>query len=316
MTKALALAQILHSELAVEPVVKLARGQSLEAVTRATRPLLLIANPHGLHAALLLEAQRLGIASVIVEKPAVVTLEQADSLKKCDPGIAVCHGYRRMWGPQTLASLYRGGELGTLVAIEGRYWQSSAAVRLREGGKRDSWKNDSALSGPFDTLVDLGAHWVDLAVFCAGSLPDRVRVGLSHAGAEAPHRDTHVQLGLEWKSGPRAMASISKIWHGSSNHLEIHLLGTKGRASWDFGMPDAVTVAHGAQSTQIPREANQAVPSGQAPFHALGWLEGYLGIVESVLLRMNGLAAAPVPTLGEHLGVMRLLFQAASAQND
>ncbi len=313
LSRALLLAHAKHPDLTVAPIVKLARGQSLEVVAAAARPLLLVANPHGLHAAVLGEASRRGIADIIAEKPACVTLEQAESLAAIPSPVAICHGYRQMWGPRRLAELHRGGELGRLIAIEGRYWQSSAAARAVTGERKDSWKNDPAINGPFDTLVDLGAHWADLAVFCAGGLPAEARVWLTRAGGEAAHRDTHVHLTMRWAQGAHAIASISKIWHGAGNHLELHLVGTRGRASWSFASPDSVEIARGGELTRVPRGAGDGSASGQAPFHGLGWLEGYLSIVENTLLRMAGRPAGPVPTLAEHLGVMRVLLAAGGA---
>ena len=37
------------------------------------------------------------------------------------------HGNRRMWGPQTIVRMIAEGEIGDVISIDGRYWQSSAA---------------------------------------------------------------------------------------------------------------------------------------------------------------------------------------------
>lgn len=308
MTKALAVAKILHPELPLQTVVALKRGAGLAEVAQAENPLLLVANPHGLHAEVLLEAERVGLRHVVVEKPAAVRPPEIEALRNLKLSAVVCHGYRTMWGPRTIASWLKEGKLGELIAIEGRYWQSSSAAQALSGKAKDSWKNDRALNGDFDTLVDLGAHWVDLVLALNPAQPDLCEKHLSYLNAAAPHRDTHVHLTLGWKSGARAFASISKTWHGSGNDLELHVLGTKARASWYFQNPDELRFGVGADLHVIPRASAGDTSSRQAPFHALGWLEGYVEVLKSKVLQMIGAPHSPVPTLAEHLRVMQVLL--------
>lgn len=308
MAKSLAIIQTLYPELPLDPVVKLKRGQGLAEVARAAHPLLLVANPHGLHAQVLLEAKKCGIRNVVVEKPAAVSLSEVEVLTGLDLSVAVCHGYRQMWGPRTIQRWLADGKLGQLITIEGRYWQSSTAARAIHGAAKDSWKNDRKLNGDHDTLVDLGAHWMDLVLFLHGTPPSSVEKQLFYANAEAPHRDSHVHLAVNWQGGARAFASISKTFHGSGNDLELHVLGTKGRASWYFQQPDVVQLGVGGELQLIPRASSSETPSHQAPFHALGWLEGYVDVLLQTVRRMSDLPAGPVPTLDEHLRAMRFLL--------
>jgi predicted dehydrogenase len=311
MTKALAIAQLGDPELGIDEGRALRRGQSLADVAAAEHPLLLVANPHGLHAQVLVEAARVGLRHVIVEKPACVTLEEAALLADLGMTVAVGHGYRTMWGPGALKQFLDDGFLGELVAIEGRYWQSSAATKALQtaSSAKPSWKNDPTLNGPHDALVDLGAHWVDLALYLVGKDPREVRAWRSYANAEAPHRDTHVHFEMQWETA-RSIASISKTWHGAGNQLEVHVLGTSGRASWDFQNPDRVELARGGETTWIPRPGADRAASHQAPFHGLGWLEGYVAIARAMAAEIQGREHAPFPTLAENLRVMRTILRA------
>ncbi len=122
-----------------------------------------------------------------------------------------------------------GGRFGTLISIEGRYWQSSAARTPTRG----SWKNDPALGGRFDVLLDLATHWADLVTHIYGRLPDRTSVRRSFVNAAAAHRDTHVHLTMEF-GDLVSFGSVSKTVHGAENTLELEILGERASASWAF----------------------------------------------------------------------------------
>lgn len=312
MVRSLALIRTLTSDFEVLPEVQVARDQDLGPLARAAEhPLLLIANPHGLHARALVEGAAAGFRHMVVDKPACVRLEEIPQLEALPAHVSVCHGYRQAWGPQLLRELIVSGECGEVFAIEGRYWQSSAAARALAGAAagRSSWKNDPALNGPFDTLADLGTHWVDLAFFLMGQSASRITGWLGRANAESAGRDTHVQLSLEFGPGKRGLASISKTAHGATNALEVHVLGTRKTVSWRLMAPDELVIGEGGRETLVPREV--AGPgTGSRPFHGLGWIEGYVDILHQSMRRMAGLSHRPVPTLAESLEVMRAVLSA------
>jgi predicted dehydrogenase len=293
--------------LVLEPVRKLDRGQALPAVNGPS--LLLIANPHALHAPLIREADSRGFTHIVCEKPVVVDGSQIEMLRDTRAFVAVCHGYRQNWGPQRMRAAIEQGQLGKLIAIEGRYWQSSSAAHaVAKLGQRDTWKNDTALAGHCDTLMDLGTHWADLVGFLAGTRHESVRGWLSYLNAEAPHRDTHLHLQMDFPGGLRTFGSVSKTVHGAGNHLEVVVIGTQGLMKWNFERPDELVHASGKQSHTFSRSSEEPVASKQPPHHALGWLEGYASIFESVLKRLAGKPAASVPTLDESLAVAQALL--------
>ena len=134
IAKALAVIDIVDSEISVEPPVRLARDQPLAGLAAGhDLPLLCIGNPHGLHARYVLEAQRAGFRAIVVDKPPCVNRDELAELRALASAhgdrlqVAVLHGYRQMWGPQRMRQMIAAGELGELIAIEGTYWQSSAA---------------------------------------------------------------------------------------------------------------------------------------------------------------------------------------------
>ena len=311
ITHALSIIRTVDRDLAIAPPVRVARGQPLDGLANGVEnPLLCIGNPHGLHARYILEGAAAGFKEIVADKPACVSLEDIRRLQRVNARVVVLHGYRQMWGPQTLKRMLADGEFGQIIALEGRYWQSSAAefAAGQAPGQDKTWKNDLELNGPYDTLIDLGTHWADLMIFLAGQRPSATRLWLSHANAIAPHRDTHVHLYFEFADF-RSLGSISKTLHGAGSELAITVLGTKRAASWKVGEPEEIRVSRGAE-VSILRRPPHRYGSQLPPYHGTGWLEGYTEIIHAVLLRKIGKEAPAVPTLAENLIVLEELLTA------
>jgi predicted dehydrogenase len=264
-----------------------------------------VAGPHALHTPRLLEAAERGYRFAICEKPAAVDLDQIEALERLPMATWICHGYRLMWGPQELKRALAAGRFGTLISIEGRYWQSSATRTPKKG----AWKDAPELGGRFDVLLDLASHWADLVTHIYGRLPDRTLVRRWFVNAASPHRDTHVHLTMEF-GDLVGFGSISKTVHGRGNKLELEILGEHASASWSFERPDVIVWGEGGtQSTEVRGDAE--LPARLAPFHGLGWMEGYGRLVGEVVAHMREGRTAGAPTLEEHLGVLRCLIGAA-----
>jgi predicted dehydrogenase len=292
----------------VGPATWLDRDAPLPQPQNPDVALLVVANPHALHTPRLLEAAELGYKFAISEKPAAVDVGQIEALENLPITTWICHGYRLLWGPQELKQALAAGRFGKLIAIEGRYWQSSATRTPR----RDSWKDTPELGGRFDVLLDLASHWADLAAHIYGLLPDTTTVRRWYLNAAAPHRDTHVHLTMEFNDLV-AFGSISKTVHGTGNKLEMEIIGEHAAASWSFERPDVIVWGEGGScSTQVRSAA--ALPARPAPFHGLGWMEGYGRLVDEVVAHMRDSRTANAPTLQEHLDLLRCLIEAAQAE--
>jgi len=290
----------------VAPAAWHPREAPLPAPDHPERALIVVANPHALHAPRLLEAADRGYRFAISEKPAAVDLRQVEALEELPMATWICHGYRLLWRPQELRRAIADGRFGTLVSIEGRYWQSSA-TRARAGA--GSWKDDPDLSGEYDVLLDLATHWADLVSHVCGRLPDRAVVRRWFVNATAPHRETHLHLTLEFGEAV-TFGSISKAVHGAGNTLELMVVGERASAQWSFGDPDVIVWGSGAvRSTQVRTEAG--LPARPAPFHGLGWMEGYARLVGEVVAHIHGRRKADATTLAQHLAALRILIGAA-----
>ena len=264
----------------------------------------------------MLEAQRAGFRAIVLDKPPCVNRDQLAELRALASAhgdrlqVAVLHGYRQMWGPQRMRQMIAAGELGELIAIEGTYWQSSAAelAVLDSPAPDKSWKSDPVLGGPHDTYVDLASHWVDLVLFLAGERPRAARRWLSYVNAPAPNRDTFVQIYLQF-AGCRSFGSASKTVHGASD-LQLSAIGSERAVRWVYGAADQLEVGRGNQVTLVRRGPGR-YGSQQPLFHGMGWIEGYIEVIHCFLQRLAGRDAPAPPSLDEALDVMEVLLTAS-----
>ncbi len=307
--KSLMSLSVINPELEIAHPVWVPRNTPLDSlVLKHENPIVIIANPPGLHAKTILAADQAGFKAILCEKPSCVSLAEIAALKEITANVGIFHVYRQMWGPQTLKKMLDEGEMGDLICIEGRYWQASTAERALNSQNQPpaSWKNNPDLSGSSDTLLDVGCHWADAVCFLYGDVPLKVNIWKSYKNAERPHRDSHIQLIMDFPAGGRAFGSISKTLHGSTNHFEINLVGTKKSATWNFLNPDEILVGDGRDRRVITRKIN-SIGSCLPAFHGMGWLEGYIEICRQFILEVRGVGKGNYPRLSENLSMIRAL---------
>jgi predicted dehydrogenase len=97
---------------------------------------------------------------VIVEKPAGISVKQIDELISLAEkhGVCVRVGFNHRFHPACLKALelFRGGALGPMMFVRGRYGQGGRI------GYEKEWRADPKLSGGGE-LMDQGVHLIDLA---------------------------------------------------------------------------------------------------------------------------------------------------------
>ena len=103
---------------------------------------------------------------VIVEKPAGISVKQIDELISLAEkhGVCVRVGFNHRYHPACLKALelFRGGALGPMMFVRGRYGQGGRI------GYEKEWRADPKLSGGGE-LMDQGVHLIDLAgIFLGG----------------------------------------------------------------------------------------------------------------------------------------------------
>lgn len=308
--KSLEIIKLIHPQLNIAEVTILKRDQNFEGLTQGKEnSVLFVANPSALHAEAILKAQKAGFKLIVCEKPVVTDLGQIQALKDVKTSVAILHGYRMMWGPQTLHQMLTAGEFGQIISLESRYWQSSVAQKaLTKAPERAPWKADVSLNGKYDVLLDLGSHWMDLILFLAGELPQKVNGKISYINGTGPERDTHLNLNLFFNSGTYATGSVSKTVHGMGNSLEVNILGSLKSASWNFLNPDEIILGEGPNQ-KILKRTTSTLGGKQNPFHGLGWIDGYIEIISQALLELDG-SKGNYPNLPNTLKMMEHLLKA------
>lgn len=266
--------------------------------------MLVISSPHTHHAVQVKEAALKGFMAIFLEKPVCVDKADVGSLSEIKAPVYVLHGFRQSWGAQKIKEILNNKELGDIIAVEGCYHQSGHCFEEKGGV---SWNNDIKFNGPFDVLLDLGAHWVDLLLYFMADELKQGSVELCYGGSPAPHRDSYAKVNLDFKGFP-VSASFSKMVHGAKNNLAFKILGTKKSLSWNFDQDEEIIMGEKNTVSVIQRHPQEDRVSGKPPFHNLGWLEGYVEIIGNVIKGHLGQASQPVPLLKESLKATSLLL--------
>jgi len=106
---------------------------------------------------------------------------------------------------------------------------------------------------------------------------------------------------------------VSKTVHGAGNLFEVHVLGEKAAASWSFADPDVLVWGRGAEKfTEVRTERRP--PARLAPFHGLGWLEGYASLVGDLVGHVCHGRVRSGPSLEEQVVVLRTLLNAVAGR--
>jgi predicted dehydrogenase len=151
------------SEAALESARQHALGcdvaSSLEELLDAQLDGIVIATPSAMHAAQAIEALERGVA-VFCQKPLARTASETrrvvDAARAADRLLGVDLSYRFTEGMQRIRQLVRGGELGSIYAVD--------LVFHNAYGPDKPWFFDPRLSGG-GCVIDLGIHLVDLALW-------------------------------------------------------------------------------------------------------------------------------------------------------
>jgi predicted dehydrogenase len=118
----------------------------IATVNASLAPLATLAVQHGKH--------------VLVEKPGAISVNELNALEAAaaKTGALVRVGYNHRYHPACLKALeiFRGGALGPMMFVRGRYGQGGRI------GYDKEWRADPKLSGGGE-LIDQGVHLIDLA---------------------------------------------------------------------------------------------------------------------------------------------------------
>ena len=219
--------------------------------------IVIVATPPSEHLTHTLAALDAG-ATVLVEKPLVRTLDEADRLMAAEGAERVVYAENLAFAPIVADFLTRARTLGPLTHLELRTLQSAPTW----GGFLDpSWGGG--------VLFDLGVHPLALAVLVARSTGNGEVVSVATT-LTGDTTDLHADVSLEFASGLRARIICS--WDGPESGV------------WDVQASSRTAVLRADLRPTIEFEANGEPIRRAAPTASIGILEefGYVDQMRAV----------------------------------
>ncbi|HET9671897.1 MAG TPA: Gfo/Idh/MocA family oxidoreductase, partial [Actinomycetota bacterium] len=184
----------------------------------------LLATPHSTHADQAVRAAEAG-KHVFVEKPLTLTVADAkrvgEAADRAGVRVQVGHNRRRQPANRRIKAMVDGGELGTVLQLEG--------VHTAAGGHKPdlpAWRKD-ADECPFGGMTALGVHTVDTFHHFVG--PAERVVAFSKQVAGFTDLDEATSVVLEYASGP--VGTITTTYF-SAPVVSLGVFGSEG-AAWN-----------------------------------------------------------------------------------
>jgi predicted dehydrogenase len=201
---------------AVEDLDEMLADQDIDGV--------LVATPHSTHADIAVRIADAG-KHVFVEKPLALTVADtkrvADAASRAGVAVQVGHNRRRQPANRRIKEMIDGGELGTVLQLDGMHTAAG-------GHKPDlpGWRKDPA-ECPFGGMTALGVHTVDTFHYFIG--PAKKVTSLSTRIQGFNDLDEATTVLLEYRSGP--IASINTTYFAPPV-VELSVLGSDA-AVWN-----------------------------------------------------------------------------------
>lgn len=260
---------------------------------------------------------------VVCEKPLAMTAaESAELVELADrTGLVNAVTFNVRFYPllQQARVMIRRGDLGSIYAVHGGYWQDWLLLETDY-----NWRVEASLGGDLRAVGDIGSHWLDLAQFLTGQPARRVFAELStflpvrqkptrpietFSTAEverlAVQMETEDAASVLLHLGDRTRGSmmVSQVSAGRKNRLFIEVNGSRGSLAWDGEHPNELWIGHRERPNEIlikdpnllDEEARRFAryPAG----HAEGFPDSHLAINLAIYdyIRAGGRASGREP---------------------
>ena len=178
-----------------------------------------LATPHGRHAAQAIAAARAG-KHVFVEKPFTLSKRDAEAaVAACrEAGVVLALGHNRRFLPAVaeMKAMLAGGAIGTLLHVEGHF-SGPGALNYKPG----MWRADRTES-PLGGMGGMGIHMVDMIINLAGCF--REVTVKSHARVSTTIDDTTAMMGLLDSGATVGFATLSL----TAPYRRVALFGSNG----------------------------------------------------------------------------------------
>jgi predicted dehydrogenase len=230
-----------------------------------------VTSPNQLHAAhvrAILAAGR----HVVCEKPlAMTSAESAEMVALArDSGLVAAVNFNLRFYPlnQHVASLVRGGGVGDVRLVSGRYFQDWL---LRDTDW--NWRLERDQGGALRAVGDIGSHWLDLTSTLTGLRVEAVLADLATfipvrqkpAGSvltfstERATETVPVEIDTEdvalilirYAGGARGSVTVSQLSAGRKNSLAYEIDGSESSVAWDSEAPEQLWIGHRDEPNQV-----------------------------------------------------------------
>jgi len=202
---------------------------------------------------------------VVCEKPlAMTSTESADLVRLAtESGLVHAVNFNIRFYPlnQHVGELVRGGGLGEVRLVTGRYFQDWLLLDTDW-----NWRLEPERGGALRAVGDIGSHWLDLTTFLTGRRVAAVMADLTTfipvrrrptgpvetfsteraadtVPVEIRTEDTAAIL-LRYEGGARGSVAISQLSPGRKNSLQYEIDGSSSAVAWDSEQPDSLWIGH------------------------------------------------------------------------
>jgi predicted dehydrogenase len=220
---------------------------------------------------------------VICEKPlAMTSAESADLVAAAGgSGLVAAVNFNLRFYPlnQHVSALVRGGGIGDVRLVTGRYFQDWLLFDTDW-----NWRLEKARGGALRAVGDIGSHWLDLTTFLTGLRVEALLAVLTtfipvrrkpagsvltfatdRAAETLPVKiDTEdvALILLRFAGGARGSVAVSQLSAGRKNSLVYEIDGSTSAVSWDSETPEQLWIGHRDEPNELllrnPALMNQA----------------------------------------------------------
>jgi len=273
---------------------------------------------------------------VVCEKPLTMTsAESADLLAAATAsGLVAAVNFNLRFYPlnQHVSALVRGGGVGDVRLVTGRYFQDWLLFDTDW-----NWRLEKAEGGALRAVGDIGSHWLDLTTFLTGLRVEALLAELSTfipvrrkpAGSvltfsteraadtipvEIDTEDVALIL-LRFEGGARGSVAVSQLSPGRKNSLAYEIDGSTSALGWDSETPEQLWIGHRDAPNEIlirnPALMNAAgraaarLPGGHVEGFADTFAAAFSAVYDDVLIGRPS-AAPPYATFADGHEEMRI----------
>ena len=209
---------------------------------------------------------------VICEKPLAMTSDESADLvaAAAASGLVAAVNFNLRFYPlnQHVSALVRGGGVGDVRLVTGRYFQDWLLYDTDW-----NWRLEKAQGGALRAVGDIGSHWLDLTTFLTGlrveallaDLATFIPIRRKPAGSvltfsteraaetlpvEIDTEDVALIL-LRFESGARGSVAVSQLSAGRKNSLVYEIDGSTAAVSWDSETPEQLWIGHRDEPNEV-----------------------------------------------------------------